>query len=179
MRVISAPASLADGPLEELRQWLAISTDADDPLLVNLLGAAHAMCERFTGLVPLKCEIRERFLASSLVHRLASRPIIELLDVTAMSSVYDRRLLQDADFVLELEEEGAARLELHRATDEPQVEIRFYAGLESEWSQLDQSLRHGIIRYAAHQYRERDTDGDENPPAAVAALWRPWRRLRL
>lgn len=47
------------------------------------------------------------------------------------------------------------------------------------WPDLPEALRHGIIRHAAHHYRERDNDPASQPPAAVAALWRPWRALRL
>lgn len=35
----------------------------------------------------------------------------------------------------------------------------------------------GIIRLAAHLYAHRDDDA--GPPAAVAALWRPYRQMRL
>ncbi len=55
---------------------------------------------------------------------------------------------------------------------------RFTGASASEWSALAEDLRHGILRLAAHHYRERDT-GDQAPPAIVAALWRPHRALRL
>ena len=52
--------------------------------------------------------------------------------------------------------------------------------LTSEWSALPQGLRHGVIRLAAHLYRERDDpSGAAIPPAGVAALWQPWRQMRL
>ena len=45
---------------------------------------------------------------------------------------------------------------------------------------LPEGLRQGVIRLAAHHYRERDMRrAHAVPPAAVAALWRPWRRMRL
>jgi hypothetical protein len=37
-----------------------------------------------------------------------------------------------------------------------------------------------VLRLAAHFYTYRtDAGAQAEPPAAVAALWRPWRRLRL
>ena len=58
--------------------------------------------------------------------------------------------------------------------------VRFTAGLAPSWETLPEALRHGILRLAAHQHRERETSGaGPIPPAAVAALWRPWRRMRL
>ena len=51
--------------------------------------------------------------------------------------------------------------------------------LAEDWAELPPGLNEGIIRFAAHLYRERDAAGSREPPAAVAALWRPWRELRL
>lgn len=48
-----------------------------------------------------------------------------------------------------------------------------------DWAAVPPSLTEGIIRFAAHLYRTRDESGDPTPPAAVAALWRPYRALRL
>jgi len=43
---------------------------------------------------------------------------------------------------------------------------------------LPEPLRQGIVRLAAHLYTVRG-EAEAPPPACVAALWRPWRRLRL
>jgi uncharacterized phiE125 gp8 family phage protein len=60
------------------------------------------------------------------------------------------------------------------------VAVRFTAGLAADWADLPESLRHGLIRLAAHQHRERESEGAAPlPPASVAALWRPWRRMHL
>ena len=95
------PTDLSGQPLDELKQWLAITGTQDDALLVRLLEAACQMCFQFTRIEP------------------------------------------------------------------------------AEWTALDSGLRHGIVRFAAHQYRQRDTGEEAQIPASVAALWRPWRSLRL
>ena len=60
------------------------------------------------------------------------------------------------------------------------IAVRFVAGLAPGWNGLPESLRHGVIRLAAHQHRMRESStADPIPPAAVTALWRPWRRMRL
>lgn len=51
--------------------------------------------------------------------------------------------------------------------------------LPGEWAEVPPSLSEGIVRFAAHLYRERDETKDSHPPAAVAALWRPYRALSL
>ena len=58
--------------------------------------------------------------------------------------------------------------------------VRFSAGLAPDWAALPPGLRHGVIRLAAELYRDRTETGTaRTPPAAVAALWRPWRGLCL
>jgi uncharacterized phiE125 gp8 family phage protein len=58
--------------------------------------------------------------------------------------------------------------------------VRFAAGMAVDWDTLPDGLRHGIVRLAAHLFRQRDANEVlPAPPAAVAALWSPWRRLRL
>ena len=48
------------------------------------------------------------------------------------------------------------------------------------WADLPESLRHGVVRLAAHHFRQRESDSTLlMPPAAIAALWRPWRRMRV
>ncbi len=64
---------------------------------------------------------------------------------------------------------------------ETRVAVQFAAGMAADWTGLPASLRHGIERLAAHGYRTRageESDAD-HPPAAIAALWRPWRRMHL
>lgn len=89
-------------PLSALKQWLAISTAAEDDLLTRLLMVAFETCSAFVG---------------------------------------------DA--------------------------------LPQDWSAVPPSLNEGIVRFAAHLYRERGEGGAKEPPAAVSALWRPFRALSL
>ncbi len=51
--------------------------------------------------------------------------------------------------------------------------------LPGDWADVPPSLNEGILRFAAHLYRERDETKPVEPPTAVAALWRPYRELRL
>jgi hypothetical protein len=43
---------------------------------------------------------------------------------------------------------------------------------------VPEPLRQGILRLITHLFATRDGTGGE-PPAAVTALWRPYRRMRL
>ncbi len=50
-----------------------------------------------------------------------------------------------------------------------QVCLQFTGSEAAEWAELDPALRHGIVRFAAHQYRERDEGPAERLPSAIAA----------
>lgn len=51
--------------------------------------------------------------------------------------------------------------------------------LPGDWALAPPALNEGILRFAAHLYRERDELKPTEPPASVAALWRPFREVRL
>jgi uncharacterized phiE125 gp8 family phage protein len=62
------------------------------------------------------------------------------------------------------------------------IRVGYEAGLAGAWADLPAALRHGILKLAAHFYTSRTAEGGraaDAPPAAVTALWRPYRRLRL
>jgi uncharacterized phiE125 gp8 family phage protein len=173
-RTIITPAVLPSAALAELKQWLGITVAADDVSLTHLLAAAMETCESFTGRMPLLQTCREALAAQGGWQMLATRPVVSVLAVERSDGT-----ALDADaFALELEADGSARVRLFAS--EPGMVVRFTAGLAPSWGELPEALRHGVIRLAAHQHREREGSGAAPiPPASVVALWRPWRRVRL
>lgn len=179
MRHIVAQAGFTGAPLAELKQWLAISGTRDDALLADLLASAAVLCERFTGIFPLTTTVAERLAASCEWEALASQPVVAVNRVSALAEDFTRRELAAEEFALQLAPGAAVLVRLTSPIAETPIEVELVAGAAGSWSELDQSLRQGIVRLAAHHYRERDEAAANSPPAAVAALWRPWRRLRL
>lgn len=176
-RVILTPAAVPSAALAELKQWLGITIAADDAPLARVFAAALETCESFTGTMPLQ-QVCEEVLAGRGWQILATRPIQSITAVERIAGSERIALAPDA-YEIDLDPDGMGRVRL--LSPEPgRVAVRFTAGLAPEWSALPDSLRHGIVRLAAHQHRERESSGAAPlPPASVAALWRPWRRLRL
>ena len=58
-----------------------------------------------------------------------------------------------------------------------ELTVRYRAGLAADWAGLPPEIAHGAAIMGAHLFDNRDAAAV--PPAAVAALWRPWRRMRL
>lgn len=178
-RAIVVPAILAGAALDELKSWLAITTSSDDAMLTALLRAALEMCEAFTGQVPLEALYEETLSSSSEWQKLSSRPVLAVTGVEAFINQTQRVPLPATDYAFELDPDEAARVRILKVAGAKRFAVHFTAGLASDWSTLPEGLRHGVLRFAAHLYRARDDDQRNAPPAAVAALWQPWRRMRL
>jgi uncharacterized phiE125 gp8 family phage protein len=100
--------------------------------------------------------------------------------VEGLSAGGTRITLAADAYAIELEADGGAMVRIVRRDTAERIVVRFTAGLAADWTELPDALRHGVLRLAAHHYRQRDADSARAmPPAAVAALWRPWRRLRV
>ena len=179
-RAIVTPAVLPPSALAELKQWLGITTAHDDALLGNLLYAGLEVCEAFTGLVPLAMGYEEIRPQANGWQKLATLPVQSIVSLEALDAAGNRTGLPATDYAIDLDESGCGRFRLLRPGNTRRVAVGFVAGLAPDWENLPEALRHGIVRLAAHQHREREADGAAPvPPASIAALWRPWRRISL
>ncbi|MBS0255829.1 MAG: hypothetical protein JSS36_11640 [Proteobacteria bacterium] len=180
MRLIVTPASLPAAALAALKDWLGITVSADDASLGVLLRASLDLCAEFTGMMPLACTVEENLPLGTDWQSLTTRPVLAITGVDGIALDGTRAALGLASYDSEIAADGTARVRIHDGGALTRVAVRFSAGLAPDWDHLPEPLRHGVIRLAAHQYRSRETPGAEPlPPASVAALWRPWRRLRL
>lgn len=178
-RAILAPAELGGAALGELKSWLAITTNAEDSLLNGLLGAAAEACEGFTGAMPLQQTCEEVHTASPGWQSLRTAPVQAITGVDGIPAEGPRFALASDAYEIELGADGTGMVRILRSGAAGRIVVRFVAGLAPGWGSLPEALRHGIVRLAAHLYRERDAADPVQPPAAVNALWRPWRRMRL
>jgi uncharacterized phiE125 gp8 family phage protein len=105
-RAIVAPADLASAALSELKQWLAITSNAEDAALVALLGAAAEMCEAFTGAMPLEALCEELLPGSTGWQALATRPVQAIAGVEAAPPGAARYPLAPDAYAIELEADG-------------------------------------------------------------------------
>ncbi|MFM5929294.1 MAG: hypothetical protein ACKOPQ_00115 [Novosphingobium sp.] len=179
-RVIIASPVLAPEALAELKEWLGITTAGEDATLSGLLAGALESCEAFTGIVPIECDCEEVFPVTSDWMPIAARPVHAITGVEAIPVSGPRSELPASAYGIEFAGDGAGLVRITDPGPASRIAVRFAAGLANGWSTLPEGLRQGIIRLAAHHYRQRESDNaDAHPPAAVAALWRPWRQLRL
>lgn len=179
-KTIITPAALAPAALAELKAWLGITITADDAALTALLRAALDLCEGFTGLTPLVQTCEEVLPVTAEWQRLTAQPVQAITQVQGVPAEGARFVLPLNSYALDLAADGSGRVRVHNPGAAGRIAVRFDAGLAADWALLPDALRHGILRLAAHQYRHRESEASAPlPPAAIAALWRPWRRMRL
>lgn len=179
-RTIITPPALAPAALDELKDWLAITTGAEDAFLAGLLRTALETCEAFTGQMPIEATCEEIHPGDTAWRGLATRPVQAVTGVEGIPAEGARFAMASEDYLVDLDAEGGAHIRLLRQGAAGRIAVRFVAGLAPDWASLPGSLRHGIVRLAADAYRARNAEEPAGEPrTAVLALWRPWRRMRL
>jgi uncharacterized phiE125 gp8 family phage protein len=184
-RVVIAPTPLPASALAELKEWLGINSTREDALLTILLGSALELCESYTGTRPIEalCEeiwpVRPHFGETGW-QQLSTRPVGSISSIEAVTANGERIFLPTDAYAVDLGADGEGRFRVIDGGGATRVAVRFTAGLASRWDSLPAALRQGVIRMAAHHHRSRDEGSAATaPPAAVAALWHAWRRMRL
>lgn len=178
MRTIVTPPVIPAAAVDELKAWLAIGNNEEDDALAGLLRASLDMCEAFTGRLPISCLCEEMHELRGGWHTLRAGPVLSVEAIDSVAQDGARAVLAPGDYRAEIGADGTGRFRIFRGMA-GRVAVRFTAGIAEDWEAMPPALRHGIVRCAAHFHRMRDEGESETPPAAIAALWRSWRRVRL
>lgn len=179
MGTITAESAPLPVPLAEAKAHLRINVSDEDALLAGLLRAAADMCEAFTGRALVERAVAEVLAASTAWTRLGAAPVGAILGVEALAADGSATALAAAAYAVDIDAAGDGWVRLLAGGETKRIRVSYRAGMASDPNGLPETLRHGIVRLATHLYTHRDRADGSGPPAAVTALWRPWRRLRL
>lgn len=165
-------------PLEALKAHLRIVGSDEDALLAAAMRSASSLCEEFTRLALIEREVVEILPAQPCWTRLAQAPVRAIASVSALSPSGVVEALPAGDHAIDIDAAGDGWVRVIRSAT-GRVQVVHRAGQAADWNGVPEPLRQGIIRMAAHLYTHRDGEDGRGPPAAVTALWLPYRRLRL
>lgn len=179
MGALVAAAPAAPVALAEVKAFLRIGTGEEDALLAGLVRAAADLCEAFTGRALLTRAVRETLPASRAWARLGAAPVTAIEGVELLGADGAAVPLGASDYGIDIDAAGEGWVRLLLGLEAKRIRVSYHAGMAADPNGLPEGLRHGIVRLAAHLYMQRDRVDAAGPPAAVTALWRPWRRLRL
>ena len=162
--------------LAELKAFLRISVSDEDALLAGLVRAAAELCEAFIGRALIERTVEEVAAATARI-RLGTGPVRVIESVAGLDEAGTATLLATDAFAAAIDAAGEGLVTLRAPVAARRLRIIYRAGMAADWNGVPEMLRHGIIRLAAQYYLRRGETRDAEVPAAVTALWRPWRRL--
>ena len=173
----AVPANAAS--LAEARAYLRLDGTDEDALLGRLIAASTALCEGFTGQVLLARAVVETVPVSADWRRLSLTPVGSITGLEGRSVTGENFTLAVDAYAVDIDAGGDGWVRVTSPGSAARADVHYRAGMADDWGGLPEAIRQGIVRLAAHMFSHRDDPDEAGPPAAVAALWRPWRRMRL
>ena len=173
--VTEEPVQPGSAATEAARAYLRVETGEEDVLIARLVGSAAGLCEAFTGQSLIRRSFTDVLPRTGAWQRLGRTPVAAVTAVDELRPDGSHAPLPASGYAVDIDANGDGWVRVTSAAG--RISINYQAGIASDWSSAPEALRQGVVRLAAHLYTHR-TD-DSPPPAAVTALWRPWRRMRL
>lgn len=164
--------------LDEARSWLRLGASVDDAVVAGLIRAAASICESFVGQWLMIREAEEVVAVTGSQIRLAVRPVAGIEAVTLLSAAGGESEVAEAKLGLRISSDGTGWLSIADTGDADRARIRYRAGMAPDVNGIPEAIRHGILRMMQHLHTARDGEAGA-PPAMIAALWQPWRRVGL
>jgi uncharacterized phiE125 gp8 family phage protein len=178
MYTLSSPIVTAEA-VDDTAAYLRLSNDEELTLIAALLSTAILQCESFCGQILLRRTGVEDVRATGTWQLLGTQPIRSISSVTSVDLGGVQSPIPAAHYAIDIDDSGAGWVRVNTPGILTRIRINFEAGIADGWADLPAPLRQGMIRLVAHLHASRDSVTDAGPPAIVAALWRPHRRMRL
>lgn len=180
MGLITRAALVADaGALDAVKTYLRIDGDDEDSGLSALIATAIAQCEAHIGQMAMIRTATETIAPDAAWQLLTPEPVTAISGVQGVNADGSLTALSGSAYETDIDMNGRGRIRFLAPVTQKRAVVTLQAGLAAGWTALPEGVRQGIIRLVAHYHAHRERADELGPPAAVAALWRPARRVRL
>lgn len=164
--------------ISEAQAYVRVETGEEEAILAGLVRTASALCESFLNQVLIARPFTAELPPSAAWERLPLAPIRSIGSVEAVDENGTATLLPSSAYAVDVDSSGDGWVRVINAGTARRVRVSGVAGMAEEPNGIAEPIRQGILRLVAHLFASRDSDGGA-PPAAVTALWRPYRRMQL
>lgn len=164
--------------LNEARSWLRMGATIDDAVVAGLVRAATNICEAFTGQWLVERAGEELLPRGAGALQPSVRPVRAVEGVTLVCAAAADLPLDPDDYGVTIDRGGTARITVRDWGEATHARISYRAGMAGGANGVPEAIRQGILRMTQHLHDARD-EPRAAPPAVIAALWQPWRRLTL
>jgi uncharacterized phiE125 gp8 family phage protein len=156
---------------------LRIAATEEAAVLEQAAASAFAVCEAFTGQALIARDWQAVVPANAHWVPLPVQPVVAITQVEGLPAEGAAFALPAGSYAIDLDADGTGWVQAPQPGSAGRLRVSLRAGLAESWEALPAPLAQGIVLLVAHLFTSRDVA--DVPPAAVAALWRPWRRMRL
>jgi uncharacterized phiE125 gp8 family phage protein len=156
---------------------LRIGVIQEAAVLAQAAATAFAVCEAFTGHALIARDWQAVVPAAASWSPLPVQPVTAIDRVEGLPADGGAFALSAESYAIDLTADGVGWVMAMLPGSAGRLRVSFRAGLAEGWGSLPAPLSQGIVLLIAHLFASDSAGGE--PPAAVAALWRPWRRMRL
>lgn len=164
--------------LSEAQAFTRIEIGEEEAVLAGLIRTASALCEAFLNRVVIARDFSIEVPASGLWERVPLTPVRAISSVVALDANGIETVLASNNYAVDIDSSSDGWVRAADPNGAGRVRVTGTAGMADNENGVPEPIRQGVLRLAAHLFTARDGEGSE-PPAAVTALWRPYRRLRL
>jgi len=162
--------------LSEAQAFLRIETGEEEALVAGMIRTASAVCESFLNSLVIARDFVVDLPGSSAWERIWLSPVRSIAGVEAVDDAGVAAPLLPGDYAVDIDTGGNGWVRV--ASSVRRVRVTGSAGIAADQNGVPEPIRHGVLRLVGHLFSARDGSGDA-PPAAVTALWRPYRRTRM
>src|SRR4051812_27406799 len=163
--------------MSEAQAYVRIETGEEEAVLAALIRTASALCEAFINQVVIARDFVLDLPAGSAWEKLPVTPVRVIAEVESVDWDGIAVPLSSSSYAIDVDSSGDGWVRL-MASEAMRVRVSGTAGMADDENGVPEPIRQGVLRLSAHLFTARDGEGGE-PPAAVTALWRPYRRMRL
>ncbi len=170
------PAVIADA-VSAARGFLRLEGDAEQALLERLAATAILLGEAYTGTVFVTRAVEDVVSSGGDWRLLAAAPVSAIAGLTGLLADGAPFVLPVDAYAVDIDGDGRGWVRVSQPGAAGRVAVSYTAGLAATWDALPAPLAQGVTALIAHLFDDRS--GATQPPAAVAVLWRPFRRIGL
>ena len=163
--------------MSEAQAFVRVETGEEEAILAGLVRSASALCEAFLNQVVIARDFSQELTASASWQRLRLSPVQVIASVEALEGGVATPL-PPTSYAADIDTSGHGWVRIAEPGSIGRVSVTGVAGMAAQEHDVPEPIRHGVLRLVAHLYASRDGQTGD-PPAAVTALWRPYRRVTL
>ena len=162
--------------MSEAQAYVRIETGEEEAVLAALIRTASAVCEDFLNRVVIARGFTVDVPGTGCWERVPLTPIRSVTTVEAVDASGVSSPMAPSSYSIDIDSSGDGWVRAEQGA--ARLRVSGTVGMADSENDVPEPIRQGVLRLVAHLFTSRDGPGGD-PPAAVTALWRPYRRLRL